>query len=99
MTLWKHNTENITEPFHLSDNFHFVVIVCFINKLSGKFIFPSQVLADKGILSSVSEGKRGFRVYPAWDRPISKQAIKTQEWQSQYFSSSLNIDTKTLRYR
>lgn len=26
-----------------------------------------------------------IRVYPAWDRPISKQAIATQKWQLGYF--------------
>lgn len=26
-----------------------------------------------------------IRVYPSWDKPVSKQAIKTQSWQLEYF--------------
>lgn len=26
-----------------------------------------------------------MRVYPSWDRPTNKQALKTQEWQLPYF--------------
>jgi hypothetical protein len=30
-------------------------------------------------------GKRGFRVYPIWDKPDNKQAEKTQKWQVKHF--------------
>jgi len=43
-------------------------------------------LVEKHILSSKNrEGKRGFRVYPIWDLPISKQAMRTKLWQNDYF--------------
>ncbi|EMM78684.1 MepB domain protein [Leptospira santarosai str. 2000030832] len=45
-------------------------------------IFPKQVLFEKGI---VSGRKRGFRVYPSWDKPTNKQALQTQKWQLAYF--------------
>lgn len=31
-----------------------------------------------------------MRVYPSWDRPTSKQAMKTQEWQLPYFVDMSN---------
>jgi len=49
-------------------------------------VFPKSVLIEKGILStSKKDGKRGFRVYPIWDKTISQQAVKTQNWQLNYF--------------
>lgn len=37
-----------------------------------------------------------IRVYPSWDRPTSKQAMETQQWQLPYFinMSSPNKLTK-----
>ena len=59
----------------------------------GQFVFPKSVLIAKGIISTTTkEGKRGFRVYPSWDVAKSKQAIKTQQWQLDYFWI-LNEDT------
>jgi hypothetical protein len=41
---------------------------------------------EKGIISSNGkEGKRGIRVYPPWDIATNRQAIKTQNWQTNYF--------------
>nr|WP_309046261.1 MepB family protein [Elizabethkingia miricola] len=37
------------------------------------------------LTSHSREGKRGFRIYPAWDISLNKQAEKTQQWQSEYF--------------
>ena len=52
----------------------------------GFFIFPKLVLLQNKILSSEHiEGKRGFRVYPRWEKPTILQAQKTQEWQVKYF--------------
>ena len=52
----------------------------------GQFVFPKKELISKGIIStSIKVGKRGFRVYPVWDKPLNKQAIKTQDWQLKYF--------------
>ncbi len=43
-------------------------------------------MLEKGILSDGKKpGKRGIRVYPSWDEVKSKQAQKTQEWQTRYF--------------
>lgn len=47
-----------------------------------------SVLVDKGIITGKNkEGKRGIRVYPPWDKPNNKQAIKNQSWQIRYFEN------------
>lgn len=86
VTLWKRNEQNITEPFHENDCFEYVIIATLDNANLGYFIFPKAVLIEKNIISSnIKEGKRGFRVYPKWCNPSIKQAIKTQNWQLEYF--------------
>ncbi|MFK7900870.1 MAG: MepB family protein, partial [Cyclobacteriaceae bacterium] len=52
----------------------------------GQFVFPKTELINRGIISTkIKDGKRGFRIYPKWDKPQSKQAEKTQKWQLIYF--------------
>ena len=36
-------------------------------------------------------GKRGFRVYPPFEKVTSTQAIKTQSWQVEYYKDLNNI--------
>jgi hypothetical protein len=44
------------------------------------------VLVKKGMISTDrTEGKRAFRIYPAWDKPNNKQAERTQKWQLNHF--------------
>ena len=86
VTIWKRNKDGETEPFDISDTIDFVVITARSGHNFGQFIFPKEVLADKGIITqSGKEGKRGIRVYPPWDIVTSKQAAKTQSWQTNYF--------------
>lgn len=95
VTLWKRNKLGETCPLELNDAFDFVIIICVKEKLVGRFLFPKKTLVEKGYISTKKkEGKRGFRVYPNWDKPTSQQAIKTQIWQLEYFkrTSILNID-------
>lgn len=92
VTLWKRNTLGITSPFTASEELDFVIILCFKDKKMGRFIFSKDVLIKNGILSEMKEGKRGFRVYPQWDTPQNKQAIKTQVWQLEYFDESLLLN-------
>jgi len=96
VTLWQRNIEGITEPHHLTCKSELFIIHVRKNNLSGQFIFPKNVLYEQGIISGEqSLGKRGFRVYPAWDKPSSKHAEKTQKWQLNYFltiSSDGSID-------
>ena len=83
---WKRNTDGITAPYKDTDEFdYFFIKTAFKNK-TGLFKFSKNTLIQHGILSTENkEGKRGFRVYPIWDKPTSKQAIKTQQWQLKYF--------------
>jgi len=86
VTLWKRNEKGITAPFDYSDKFDFYLIAARKEQNFGVFIFPKEILMQKGILSDEKKtGKRGIRVYPTWDTVESKQAIATQKWQVQYF--------------
>lgn len=86
VSCWKRNKEGITEPFSDTDMIDFYVIHVKSGNNLGQFVFPSSELISKGILSTEEkDGKRGFRVYPKWDKPVSKQAEKAQKWQLDYF--------------
>lgn len=86
VTFWKRNELGATMPFEAKDDFDFFIINAKKGDQHGQFIFPKTVLIKKAIISTPEkEGKRGFRVYPNWDQTQSKQAVKTQEWQSEYF--------------
>ncbi|WP_417611078.1 MepB family protein [Owenweeksia hongkongensis] len=86
VTFWKRNIEGITEPLHENDPFDFYIINVASETKRGQFIVPKSILIEKGIVAThAKDGKRGFRVYPPWDTPTSKQAEKTQKWQIEYF--------------
>lgn len=86
VTFWKRNKERITEPFADTDAIDYYVINVQSENKVGQFVIPKSVLIEKGIIStSKKEGKRGFRVYPIWDKTINKQAVLTQQWQLNYF--------------
>ena len=97
MTIWKRNKDGTTEPFDISDDIDFIIITSKCGCNFGQFIFPKSVLADKGIITNNGkEGKRGIRVYPPWDTVISKQAMKTQSWQTKYFLTIKNDNSTDL---
>jgi len=86
VTLWKRNTAKQTEPFDENDGFDYYIIATEDNSKLGFYIFPTSILIEKNILTSIKkEGKRGFRVYPNWVKPENKQAEKTQNWLQDYF--------------
>lgn len=86
VTLWKRNEQGLTAPFDIKDETEIYLIVTKTDSHFGVFIFPKKVLHGHQILSdSTRDGKRGIRVYPIWDETISKQAQKTQRWQTEYF--------------
>lgn len=97
VTLWKRNSKNETEPYNETDKFDFFIILTKENNNYGFFLFPRKELIKQQILSSkLKEGKRGFRVYPKWTETESKQAEKTQIWQTNYFFdfSNENIEMR-----
>ena len=86
VTVWKRSYSGETAPYDIKDKVYFFVIQAETNNNKGQFVFPQSVLVEEGVFSSNgSGGKRGIRVYPSWDKPTSKQAQKTQEWQLKYF--------------
>ncbi|UXX80304.1 MepB family protein [Reichenbachiella carrageenanivorans] len=86
VTLWKRTHTGITAPFDSSDTIDLVIIHIQDGDRLGLFIFPQALLIEKKIISTAKkEGKRGFRIYPPWDRPTSRQALKTQDWQQFHF--------------
>jgi len=91
VTCWKRNVDGITAPYKESDAIDFFVIKVSNHKQLGLFKFPKSALVKHGILSiDKKDGKRGFRVYPIWDSPTSKQALKTQAWQLIFFTTTTN---------
>lgn len=85
-TFWKRNQDGETTPYSQEDDFDFYVVNVESDVLLGQFVFPKSVLMDRGYVTSErGYGKRGFRVYPAWDIASNKQAMKTQQWQLEYF--------------
>lgn len=86
VTIWKRIERTPIQPLSHVDSIDFVVIHVQKKKKMGQFIFPFQVLSEKGIITTPSkEGKKGIRVYPPWDNPTSHQAQKTQHWQQDHF--------------
>ena len=86
VTLWKRIKEGPIQPYDISDAVDLVVISTRNGHQFGQIIFPKSVLLEKNIFSNANqEGKRGFRVYPPWDKALNKQAQKTQQWQLHYF--------------
>lgn len=87
VTLYKRNSNKIIAPFDFSDGIDYVVILVVNEDKMGQFVFSQTLLFGKGVFSTDSkEGKRAIRVYPPWDRTISKQAISTQKWQLDCFT-------------
>lgn len=86
VTFWTREAKSPIKPFDENDSFNFFVVNTKTELRLGQFVFPKSVLIKKGIISTTKkEGKRALRVYPIWDVTKSKQAIKTQQWQLDYF--------------
>lgn len=86
VTFWKRIGKGPIMPYDVSDDFDFLVIsVCDKNRY-GQFVFPKDVLYEKGIISKNGlGGKRAMRIYPVWDITDNPQAMRTQAWQIKYF--------------
>ncbi|WP_077318275.1 MepB family protein [Virgibacillus proomii] len=87
VAFWEKDRNNKNQPYSFEEAHDLLVITTFKNdKEFGQFIFPKEILFKQNILrSSSTKGKMAIRVYPRWDIPTSKQAMKTQEWQLPYF--------------
>ncbi len=87
VAFWEKDENNKNQPFIYEEAPDLLVITTFKNENEfGQFIFPKEILLEKDILRSTStKGKMALRVYSSWDKPTSKQAMKTQKWQLPYF--------------
>lgn len=86
VTLWKRVKNGPIRPYDLTDSGDLVVISVQQKGNSGHFVFPKNILFEKGIISKRGMGgKRAMRLYPPWDCPTSKLGQKAQSWQLEYF--------------
>ena len=87
VTIWKRPTpKDEIAPIDATDNVDFVIVFVSSEIHRGQFIFDQKILLEKRIMSQGDkEGKRAFRIYPPWTILLSKEALKTQEWQLPYF--------------
>ncbi|MDH2389706.1 MepB family protein [Streptomyces sp. HNM0663] len=88
VTVWQRSEEGPIRPFDADDGVDLFVISSRDDGGFGQFVFPREVLCERGIVSrNASGGKRGFRVYPPWATTTSRQARSTRAWQLEYFFS------------
>ncbi|MEW9503156.1 MepB family protein [Jeotgalibacillus marinus] len=94
VAFWEKDENNKNQPFSYEKAPDLLVInTAMSNNEFGQFIFPKEILAKQNILkTSTTKGKMAIRVYPSWDSPASKQAIKTQKWQLPYFIDMSNTN-------
>lgn len=82
----KRNQHGITKPFNIQDDIDFIVITTKNEGNFAQFIFPKSKLVDKGIIcTNGKRSKRGTIAYKSWGMVERKQAVKTQNWQTNYF--------------
>lgn len=100
VTCWKRIGNGPILPFDTSDPFDLLIVSCRGALDFGQFVFPKSALRENGIVSEKGKGgKRGIRVYPPWDEPTSRQAERTQKWQSAYFLRIENAALDEIRAR
>ena len=86
VTLWKRVGNSPIMPYDASDPFDLVIFSVRHGKHVGHFVFPKDVLVQKGFVSHNGKGgKRAMRVYSPWDMPDNQQGKKSQAWQILYF--------------
>ncbi|WP_416148908.1 MepB family protein [Salipaludibacillus sp. HK11] len=92
VTVWERIGDGPIQPYDITDATDLLVISTRDDKNFGQFIFPKEVLSKQNIISNNGKGgKRAMRIYPPWDKPTSRQAEKTQQWQLEYFLEIPNI--------
>jgi hypothetical protein len=101
VTIWKRVGKNPIQPYDSSDNVELLLVTVKYKENYGCFVFPKSELCRQGVFSMNGKGgKRAIRVYPPWDKPQSKQAQKTQNWQLAFFAEipeNKSIDVKKFK--
>lgn len=86
VTCWTKDENNCNQPYLKEVFADYLMIIVIDEALSGYFLFPRELLVEKGILTTFEhKGKMAFRVYPKWCNQLNKRAEQTQKWQCKYF--------------
>ncbi|MEU8680585.1 MepB family protein [Streptomyces sp. NPDC048611] len=86
VTVWKRSPGGPIQPFDSGDPVDLFVVSSRADQNFGHFVFPREVLCERGIVSrNGSGGKRAFRVYPPWVETTNRQARTAQAWQVNHF--------------
>lgn len=86
VTCWTKDENNCNQPYSKGAFADYLMIIVIDEELSGYFLFPRELLVEKGILTTFEhKGKMAFRVYPKWCNQLNKTAGQTQKWQCKYF--------------
>ncbi|MFL0401621.1 MepB family protein [Bacillus nitratireducens] len=86
VSFWEKDVSMRNQAFSYDSVPNLLVITCIADNKLGQFIFPKEILLKEKILKTQNQkGKMAMRVYPIWDKPVSNQAKKSQQWQLQYF--------------
>jgi len=87
VTLWQRpGGVNEIAPLDSEQGIAAVMVAVFDEENRGIFLFDGDILVKQGVFSRQGVGgKRALRVYAPWVTPLSRQALKTQQWQSRYF--------------
>ncbi len=89
VTLWKRPTPSSEiAPINAGDQVALAMVSIEDGQHAGYFVFAHQVLLERNIFSlNGVGGKRAFRVYPPWSKPMASAAVKTKAWQGPHFLS------------
>lgn len=83
---WTKDENNCNQSYSKEAFADYLMIIVIDEELSGYFLFPRELLVEKGILTTFEhKGKMAFRVYPKWCNQLNKTAGQTQKWQCKYF--------------
>ncbi|MEC1749611.1 MepB family protein [Bacillus mojavensis] len=95
VSFWEKDGDDKNQAFSYEKATDLLVINTFTsNNNFGQFVFPKEVLVKQNIFkTSDTKGKMAIRVYPRWENPSSKHAIKTQNWQLEYFIEISNTNS------
>lgn len=96
VVFWHKDSQNNNQAYAYdgAPDLTMIVVTSPQNKKSA-FLFPKEVLWQKGILRTASQkGKMAMRVYPPWDEPISQQALLTKKWQSLYYVEQEELEQR-----
>ena len=97
VAFWEKDSKNLNSAYKSSENVHKLIITIFDTEKKGQFVFPQDILIEKGILKNAkNKGKMAMRVYPNWCENLNISATKTQKWQSNYFIGLTNDIDKNL---